>query len=501
MRRISRNSKPAPGAPCTPSPPYRRLDLSAKETAALKTIETTIATYRTSIAQVTKLIAEGKTATEIDSLVKPDDGPTLSAMCTLDRELITARKSVGEEVTASVFDTTTTVKLGEEIIAGLSGFIVLCLVWFARYRLMKPLSALGNAMESLAQGNKETDIPATTQGDEIGAMARTVLVFRDGMIENDRLQEQQQADEHKALADEKRAEEEETEAERLAQGARREDMLDLADNFEASVGQIIKSISQAANEMNTSALSMQDVADTASNQSAMVATASEESSSNVQTVAAATEQLHSSISEISRQVAEGSRIAIEAVENTEQTNVKVQGLADAAVKIGEVIGLINDIASQTNLLALNATIEAARAGEAGRGFAVVATEVKSLADQTAKATEEISAQIGGIQTATDDAVSAIGGISQTIGNINEISAAISAAVEQQGAATREISGNVQQAAQTTQQVSDNITGVMEAATETKTVSSRVLAASEQLAEQSVDLESSVNAFLEKVRVA
>ncbi|MBT5646649.1 MAG: hypothetical protein HOJ41_02180, partial [Rhodospirillaceae bacterium] len=204
---------------------------------------------------------------------------------------------------------------------------------------------------------------------------------------------------------------------------------------------------------------------------------------------------------ISRQVSEGSRIALEAVANTEQTNAKVQGLADAAVKIGEVIGLINDIASQTNLLALNATIEAARAGEAGKGFAVVATEVKSLADQTAKATEEISAQIGGIQTAIDDAVSAIGGISQTIGNINEISAAISAAVEQQGAATREISGNVQQAAQTTQQVSDNITGVMEAATETKTVSSRVLAASEQLAEQSVDLESSVNTFLEKVRVA
>ena len=195
---------------------YRRLDLSAEETAALKTIETTIATYRTSIAQVTKLIAERRTATEIDSLVKPDDGPMLSAMRTLDRELITARKSVGEVVTASVFDTTNKVRLGEGIFVGLSGFIVLRLVWFARYRLMNPLSALGNAMESLAQVNKETDIPATTQGDEIGAMARTVLVFRHGMIENERLQEQQQAAERKPLADEKRAEEEKAEAERLA---------------------------------------------------------------------------------------------------------------------------------------------------------------------------------------------------------------------------------------------------------------------------------------------
>ena len=491
---------------------YRGLKVNGAETAALATIETTVLNYRAAIKEATNLVAAGKTASEINELVKIDDGATFGAMRSLDRVLVTARKTVGEQVTASVYGTTKTVNVGEKIMIGLSAFIVLCLVWFARSRLMKPLSALGGAMEKLAHGDKETEIPATTRGDEIGAMARTVLVFRDGMIENDRLQEQQRAAERKALEDEKRAEEEKrvlarkaeeekAETERLAQEARRKEMLDLADNFEASVGQIIRSVSQAATEMNTSARSMQGAADTASNQSTLVATASEESSANVQTVAAATEQLHSSISEISRQVSEGSRIALEAVENTEQTNIKVQGLADAAVKIGEVIGLINDIASQTNLLALNATIEAARAGEAGKGFAVVATEVKSLADQTAKATEEISAQIGGIQTATDDAVAAIGAISQTIGSINEITSAISAAVEQQGAATREISGNVQQAAQTTQQVSDNITGVMEAATETKTVSSRVLSAAEGLAEQSVELETSVNAFLQKVRVA
>jgi methyl-accepting chemotaxis protein len=233
----------------------------------------------------------------------------------------------------------------------------------------------------------------------------------------------------------------------------------------------------------------------------MVAAASEEASTNVQSVACATEELSSSINEISRQVQESARMASTAVDEAGATNGRVEQLAKAASRIGDVVELINAIASQTNLLALNATIEAARAGEAGRGFAVVAAEVKALADQTAKATNEIGQQVVDIQAATEESVGAIKEISGTIEKLSEISSAIAAAVEQQGAATQEISRNVQQAAHGTQQVSSHVVDVQRGASETGHASSQVLSAAQSVASESVRLKSQVEEFLNAVRAA
>jgi methyl-accepting chemotaxis protein len=232
-----------------------------------------------------------------------------------------------------------------------------------------------------------------------------------------------------------------------------------------------------------------------------VAAASEEASTNVQSVASATEEMASSVGEISRQVQESARMAGDAVGQARATTERVSELSKAASRIGDVVELINTIAGQTNLLALNATIEAARAGEAGRGFAVVASEVKALAEQTAKATGEIGQQISGIQAATNDSVGAIKEISSTIERLSEISSAIAAAVEEQGAATQEIARNVQQAAQGTQQVSSNITDVQRGATETGTASSQVLSAAQMLSNDSSRLKTEVSKFLTNVRAA
>ncbi len=273
----------------------------------------------------------------------------------------------------------------------------------------------------------------------------------------------------------------------------------LADNFETNIKGIVESVSSSATEMQGSAQSLSSTAEETSRQSTAVAAASEEASTNVQTVASAAEELSKSVEEVGRQVGQSNKIAEGAVEEAQRTNEKFQGLAEAASKIGEVVNLINDIASQTNLLALNATIEAARAGEAGKGFAVVASEVKSLANQTAKATEEIAAQIGAIQAATTDAVSAIQGIGSTIGEISEIASAISGAVDQQSSATREIATNVQQAASGTQEVSQNISGVTQAASETGEAASQVLGAADELSKQSELLRDQVDSFLVEIR--
>ena len=274
----------------------------------------------------------------------------------------------------------------------------------------------------------------------------------------------------------------------------------MADKFEADVKGVVETVSSAATEMQSSAESLTSTAEETNQQSTAVAAASEQATVNVQTVASATEELTASVQEVGRQVQESTRIAEEAVAEAEKTNTQVTGLAAAAQKIGDVVHLINDIASQTNLLALNATIEAARAGDAGKGFAVVASEVKNLATQTAKATEEISQQVAEIQASTNDAVAAIGQIGGTIGKMSEIARTVASSVDEQISATREIAQNIQEAATGTQEVTTNISSVREAAGETGAAATQVLHATKELSKQSEMLKNQVDQFLTEIRM-
>ncbi|MBV8535527.1 MAG: cache domain-containing protein [Alphaproteobacteria bacterium] len=373
------------------------------------------------------------------------------------------------------------VKLGIVALAILA--VTAGIAWVISRNIARPLASLKGKMEKLASGELGLDISEASRGDEIGGMGAAVKIFQDNAASLQRLQAEQKDLEAKAAAERKSV------------------MQRMAQEFEGAVGAIVTGVSATADKLQSSAQAMSATADDASRQATAVASASEQASTNVQTVASAAEELSSSIAEISRQVAESTRIAGQAVGDAEQTNAQVQNLAAAAQKIGDVVKLINDIAGQTNLLALNATIEAARAGEAGKGFAVVASEVKSLATQTAKATEDISAQIKEIQSATTDSVRAIQGIGQTIGKINEIATTIASAVEEQGAATKEIARNVQQASVGTGNVSSNISGVTQAVGKTGTAAGDVLGASRELATQSDALRQQVNRFLSEIRAA
>jgi methyl-accepting chemotaxis protein len=349
-------------------------------------------------------------------------------------------------------------------------------------RVISPLHLIRDAMLSVAAGDLTADSGYTDRNDEIGALARALGTFR------------QQAEEKR------RIEHAETERNTRAQ-ARQQAIENCVVGFELQVREALDQLHGAARGMKSTSESMATISEQTNSRVRIAAEASGQASTNVESVAAAAEQLSASIDDISRQAAHAASIASRAVSQAHQTDTTVQGLASTAGRIGEVVGLINDIASQTNLLALNATIEAARAGEAGRGFAVVAAEVKSLASQTAKATEDISEQIADIQKVAGDAVEAIKSIGGIIGEVNDVAVSIAAAVKQQGTATQEISRSTQQAAQSTRHVSDNVNGVSAEADSARDAAEQVKASSETLGSQAGQLGEQVTDFLGRIRAA
>ncbi len=349
--------------------------------------------------------------------------------------------------------------------------------------ISRPLTGMTKAMAALAGGDQSVAVPGTDRKDEIGRMAGAVQVFKTKMLEADHLRAAQ------------------AEADRRAEQEKRAAMHNVADAFETAVGSIVKAVSSASGDLETAAGTFTKAAEVTQALSGAVAAASEQASANVKSVASATEEMTSSIAEISRRVQESSAIAQQAVRQAEKTDGRIAELSHAAGRIGDVVKLITAIAAQTNLLALNATIEAARAGDAGRGFAIVAQEVKALAAQTAKATEEISGQIAGMQTVTQESVGAIKEIGATIGRISEIAATVAAAVEEQAATTQEIARNVYQAAQGTGEVATNITEVNRGASETGTASAQVLSSAQSLSSESHRLGVEVQKFLDSVRAA
>ncbi len=380
---------------------------------------------------------------------------------------------------AAIYKTTKTI-----VFCALAAAIALCLLLTTVIisNVSGPIRLLTDAMARLAGSDWTSQVPGITRQDELGAMARAVNVFKTNGIEATRLAAEQ-------------------EAERTAKTERTARIDTLTQRFEATAASLVGQVSSAATELQATAQAMTGTAGQATQQATNVAAAAGEASANVQTVAAAAEELAASIAEISRQVAQSAAVAAKALDDANRTDGVVRALADSAQKIGEVVGLINNIAGQTNLLALNATIEAARAGDAGKGFAVVASEVKSLANQTAKATDDISRQITQIQSATKEAVNSIQGIGQTIAEISQIAAAIAAAVEEQGAATQEIARNVQQAAAGTRDVSSNIVGVSQGANDTGVSATQVLGAAEELSRQAEQLRSEVGHYIAGVKAA
>jgi methyl-accepting chemotaxis protein len=458
---------------------------------ALKAISTTNAKILDGIKEVSGMLEEyrrslamliGNTR-EIEGLIQEMTETAAEinkASAAMKTDLVADQSRLDAESDAAIAET-------ERLIVMLAagGFLLGCIwAFFLGKGISRPMTRMCAAMRELAGGNFDVVLPGLGRRDEIGEMAGAVEEFKVQAVARAERDAASQEAQNKA-----------------ASAARRAELIRFADDFEAAVGAIVSNVSSSAVQLEAAAGTLTRTAETTQNLSNQVAGASEEASSNMQSVASATEELSASVDEIGRRVKESSQIADAAVRQAEQTDGRIGKLSRAAQEIGDVVKLITAIAEQTNLLALNATIEAARAGDAGRGFAVVASEVKSLASQTAKATDEISNHISGMQGATQESVAAIKEIGGTIGKISDIASTIASAVEQQSSATQEIARSVQNVAQGTQEAATNVMQVNRGATETGSASEEVLNSARSLSSESTRLREELDRFMANIRAA
>jgi len=452
-----------------------RLEKSSLTDEQKSVVKDKLAAYQRDFSAVVAATQEIAGAMAALSKAYTDTEPLLAKLDSRVNDAATASKAEALSIVSRVVQ----VILGSIV---LMAVVVGLLAWFVSRGVARVLVGMSGLMERLAAGDLAIEVSGRERKDEIGKLARSLEVFRENAETARRLEAEQHA-------------------ETLRKEKRQEAMDALIGDFNNTIEEVLRLLAASASEMHATSGSMAATAEETSRQAAAVAAASAEASVNVQTVASAAEQLSSTVSEITRQVTHSATIAGKAVAEVQHTNTTVLSLAEAAQRIGDVVRLIQEIASQTNLLALNATIEAARAGEAGKGFAVVASEVKALATQTSNATEDISGQVASIQGATSQAVSAIENIGRTISEVSEIATAIAGAVEEQGAATQEISRSTVVAANGTELVSSNIAGVNQAAGKTSAAALQVRAVSEQLTQETARLRDTVEGFLENIRAA
>lgn len=454
------------------------MNVSEAVNQKLESLKEPLARYTTSADKLTKMVFENPSLANQGYVSFEEDFKYLEGAM---EEFSSVIEAEFQDIDSMVQEKEKAIRTAV-IAASLLALVVAVAGWLAsNSKIVKPINKFTTAMRDLAQGNTAVNVPYTGNKDEIGEMAGALQVFKDNAVKTEQMREEQKIQE-------KRAEEE-----------KRKALNNLAHQFEDEIGGVISTMSSAATEMEATAQSMASNSEQTSKKAQVVSKAAQGASSNVYSVSSAAEELSASIREISSQVSLSTRVSGEAREKARSTAGQVKNLVSAAERIGEVLQLITDIAEQTNLLALNATIEAARAGEAGKGFAVVASEVKNLASETSKATEEISQQITDIQNATRSSGAAIQEIIDVIQRIDEISNAVAAAVEEQSAATEEISRNVQQASVGTADVTENIGEVTQAATETGQSAGMVLESAQELAKQANVLSDTVKAFIGRIR--